>query len=149
MLIRRFKAGDAGKVSYLISKTVYLVNYVDYPKSIIEKARLDNTSAKIIKKSQEMDVYVAAIGEKILGTATLNGNKVEAVYVNPRYHGLGVGKKLMEKMENIARKKGFSKIILFASITAAGFYQKLRYKKVKRVLDGPYGDNTIFEKELT
>ena len=132
----------------MISRTVYLVNYVDYPKSVLEKARLDNTSAKIVRKSKEMDVYVAAIGEKIIGTATLNANKVEAVYVNPRYHGQGVGKKLMEKMESIARKKGFSEIILYSSITATGFYQRIGYTKIKRVLDGPYGDNTLYKKNL-
>ena len=148
MLIRRFKLGDETKISYLIKCTVYLVNSVDYPASIIEKARLDNTPSKIIKKSRENIVYVAVKDKKIMGTATLAGNKVEAVYVHPRYHSLGVGKKLMEKLEEQARSKGYTKLILYASITAVGFYEKLKYKKIKKVSDGPYGENVYFTKKI-
>ena len=121
---------------------------MDYPASIIEKARLDNTPSKIIKKSRENIVYVAVKDKKIMGTATLAGNKVEAVYVHPRYHSLGVGKKLMEKLEEQARTKGYTKLILYASITAVGFYEKLKYKKIKKVSDGPYGENVYFTKKI-
>lgn len=41
--------------------------------------------------------------------------------------GKGIGKVLLQFAENIARDRGFKKIIMHARITATGFYEKLGY----------------------
>src|SRR6185503_1435083 len=43
--------------------------------------------------------------------------------------GKGIGKVLTQFAENIARDRGYKKIIMHARKTAIGFYEKLGYKK--------------------
>ena len=42
--------------------------------------------------------------------------------------GKGIGRALMQFAENIARDRGFKKIIMHARKSAAGFYEKLGYQ---------------------
>ncbi|HEY6978269.1 MAG TPA: GNAT family N-acetyltransferase [Chitinophagaceae bacterium] len=44
--------------------------------------------------------------------------------------GKGIGRVLMQFAENIARDRGFKKLIMHARKTAMGFYEKLGYNKV-------------------
>jgi predicted GNAT family N-acyltransferase len=44
--------------------------------------------------------------------------------------GKGIGHVLMQFAENIARDRGYKKLIMHARKTAMGFYEKLGYKKV-------------------
>jgi predicted GNAT family N-acyltransferase len=43
--------------------------------------------------------------------------------------GKGIGRVLMQFAENIARDRGYRKLIMHARKTAMGFYEKLGYKK--------------------
>ena len=43
--------------------------------------------------------------------------------------GKGIGRVLMQFAENIARDRGFRKLIMHARKTAMGFYEKLGYQK--------------------
>ena len=42
--------------------------------------------------------------------------------------GKGIGKNILQFAENIARDRGYKKIIMHARKTATGFYEKLGYK---------------------
>jgi predicted GNAT family N-acyltransferase len=44
--------------------------------------------------------------------------------------GKGIGRVLMQFAENIARDRGYKKLMMHARKTAMGFYEKLGYKKV-------------------
>jgi predicted GNAT family N-acyltransferase len=44
--------------------------------------------------------------------------------------GKGMGRVLMQFSENIARDRGYKKLIMHARKTAMGFYEKLGYKKI-------------------
>lgn len=48
--------------------------------------------------------------------------------VKPGLQGKGIGRVLMQFAENIARDRGYKKLIMHARKTAAGFYEKLGYK---------------------
>jgi predicted GNAT family N-acyltransferase len=43
--------------------------------------------------------------------------------------GKGIGRVLMQFAENIARDRGYKKLIMHARKTAMGFYEKIGYKK--------------------
>jgi len=44
--------------------------------------------------------------------------------------GKGIGRVLMQFAENIARDRGYKKLIMHARKTAMGFYEKLGYRKI-------------------
>ncbi|RAP76146.1 GNAT family N-acetyltransferase [Paenibacillus montanisoli] len=54
--------------------------------------------------------------------------KLQRIAVLQPYRGLGVGKKLIEAMEQDARELGYAAAVLGAQCTAEGFYKKLGYE---------------------
>lgn len=52
--------------------------------------------------------------------------------VDENYRGYGVGAAILQWLENIAKKKGASHIILHARENAVGFYEKQGYKQLAK-----------------
>ena len=53
------------------------------------------------------------------------------VFVAPEAGGLGVGGQLMAAVERSAREAGRTRLQLWASLNAVGFYETLGYRKIK------------------
>ncbi len=62
--------------------------------------------------------------------------------------GKGIGKVLMQFAENIARDRGYTKIIMHARKTAIGFYEKLGYKKTSDEFEEVTIQHYVMEKDL-
>ena len=62
--------------------------------------------------------------------------------------GKGVGKALLQFAENIARDRGFKKIMMHARKTAVGFYEKLDYKITSDEFEEVTVPHYIMEKVL-
>lgn len=148
MKIRKFSEDDARKLSYLIRKTLIEVNSRDYPKSVIDNLIRNNSPKKIIERAKQRDIYVVVDGEKILATANLGDNVIYTVFVNPKYHGKGIGRTLITYLEEKARKKGHKTIHVPSSITAYDFYKKLGYKKVRAKTSPEHGKVIIMKKKI-
>lgn len=56
----------------------------------VEKVYLPNT-----------DTWVAEINGTVQGFISLMGNEVGAIFLQPQYHGMGVGKALMDKAQSL------------------------------------------------
>jgi N-acetylglutamate synthase-like GNAT family acetyltransferase len=148
MLIRKFKNEDARKVSNLIRKCLVEVNSKDYPKNIMDGMVKHFTPSQIIKNSEERNVFVAVEDDKVLGTASIKDDVILTVFVNPNIHGKGIGSKLMNKVEELAKKKGYKTVKLPSSLTSYEFYKKRGYKKVKMLHSDKYGDTIEMKKRL-
>lgn len=80
------------------------------------------------------DILIACFDDdKMEGCCLLtdNGDKsarLRQMAVLSGLQGKGLGRVLMRFAENIARDRGFKKIIMHARKTAVGFYEKLGYK---------------------
>ncbi|WP_253192648.1 GNAT family N-acetyltransferase [Janthinobacterium sp. LM6] len=68
---------------------------------------------------------VAMQGEAIAGYAMLDADKqeVEAVFVDPARAGLGIGKRLLAALEQLAGGRGIVRLHLSASLNAEPFYR--------------------------
>ena len=69
--------------------------------------------------------FVAIEDGRVLGTVALEGNRLKAMAVDA--DGRGIGRRLVERLEEEARARGLSTIELHARETARGFYAKLGY----------------------
>lgn len=80
---------------------------------------------------KERVLVVAEDGDQIVGFAQYfpPNNSIEAVHVLPSHIKRGVGKMLMEELEEIAKEQGAKKIMLDSSLNAVGFYDKCGYTK--------------------
>ena len=127
------------EVSELIRKTLIEVNSKFYPKSVIEYLCNEFSPKFLIQLSKEREFFLAVEKSKIIGTITIINDYLGTLFVNPDYHGKGIGTKLMEKIENLAKERKIQKLKLKSSINAVDFYEKLGYKKGEQSQSEEYG----------
>ena len=148
MRIRKFRPEDAKRVSYLISKTLWEANSKDYSQRVIKNVENKYKPSKIIEYSKNRKIFVAEENGKILGTISLENDTILSAFVNPRYQCRGIGKKLIEHIEKIAKRKGIKKLKVPSITTAVGFYRKMGYKKVKSYPGYVYGKIIMMSKSI-
>lgn len=78
---------------------------------------------------------VAWQGDERLGLVTyhIEGNECEVVTLNALQHGKGIGRQLLQSVEEVARLKGCRRLWLITTndnTTALAFYQKVGYRMV-------------------
>lgn len=126
--IRRFQKKDAEEVSSLIWQTIFTVNIKDYSHDHLETIAAMYTPEKLAKNSQEKKIFIAELAERIVGTATIHNDYISCVFVLHNYIGKGIGKLLMETVENDARQRKERSVHLDSSTTAQSFYELLGYQ---------------------
>lgn len=98
--------------------------------------QLDDPEEYILSKGGR--IYLARIGEQIVGTITLK-KETDSVFelskmaVSPAYQGLGVGRKLAEHLIMEARKLGCKMLYLESNqklVPALSLYKKLGFREV-------------------
>lgn len=86
-----------------------------------------------LEKEKDEILIAAFEEEKMLGCCMLiivdpGTVRLRQMAVLNNLQGKGIGRALMQFAENIARDRGFRKIIMHARKSAAGFYEKLGYQ---------------------
>ncbi len=118
---------DAEPISALILAALQVSNAQDYPPEVIAKVRQNFTAAHILALLSQRQVYVAMLKGRVVGTASLDGQVVRSVFVEPGLQGSGIGRKLMSILEAVAAHEGVKTLKVPSSITAEGFYRALGY----------------------
>lgn len=134
MIIRRFRKEDSVELSNVIAETLRTTNIKDYSAEDIEKLVRFFTPEKLIERSGWMNLYVVCEDEKIIGCGGIGaywGKEDESslfmIFVKPEYQGKGVGRKIIETLEQDEYFLRAKRIEIPASITAVGFYRKMGY----------------------
>ena len=55
--------------------------------------------------------------------------RVMQVAIDPVHQGEGIGRKLLEHTETIAKEIGYEKLVMHAMLSVVGFYEKLGFKQ--------------------
>jgi GNAT superfamily N-acetyltransferase len=151
MKTRKFREEDAKEVCDLIKRNDREVTSKDYPKKVIEMWIKEMDSAHILKKSKGRICYVALVGSEVVGYISFKKNEIMKLFVNPDLHGQGIGKKLIEKIENYSTRSGLRKLTVRSNIGSERFYEKCGFKRIKSVyeISGPNKIKEIYmEKKL-
>lgn len=110
-------------------------------------------------------VLVALTNDEIVGWASLNRYSIRkaydgvadlSIYIDRSHRGKGVGKVLLQKLEEVARLHQFYKIVLFTfpfNGLGQGLYKKGGYREVgvfknQGIIDGSFVDVMAMEKIL-
>ena len=133
--IRRATAGDAEAVYEIVLRALRETNARDYPASVIDRLVLTLPEG-VASKLEEWRAYVAVVDGRIVGTGSLNGKTVRALFVHPDYQGCGIGTKLMDAVENAANVQSVNTLSVQSSITAQPFYAKRSFKVVREFFRG-------------
>ncbi|MCA9487768.1 MAG: GNAT family N-acetyltransferase [Nanoarchaeota archaeon] len=131
MKIRKFRKTDAKEVCNIIRRCDKEIASKDYPKEVINFWDQNLTEEYINQKSNKRKCFVLEENGKVVGYISFDGREIRKLHVNPDFHGRGIGKKLVDKVEKLCIKKRIGKIIVKSSIFAEKFYEKIGFKKVK------------------
>ena len=110
--------------------------------------KLTLTPEELAKEKDE--ILIGAFDEeKMLGCCMLitvdsSTVRLRQMAVLNNLQGKGIGRALMQFAENIARDRGFKKIIMHARKSAAGFYEKLGYQ----ICSGEFEEVTLPHYEM-
>ena len=145
--VRRFKEEDADEVSKLIVRNFLEVNSKDYGIAAMEKLAKVYDSGKVLNIANYAHMYVFEWNGKIVGTGSISsfwGSKTESIlltiFVLPEFHGKGIGRKIINTLEQDEFFVRATHIEIPASITATEFYRKFGYdyKNGVKELDEEY-----------
>ena len=126
---------------------------VDLRRSILRKPLGIDFDPQELEREKD-DILIGCFeDDKLTGCCLLT--KVDDTTVRLRQmavisglQGKGMGRVLMQFAENLARDRGFKKIIMHARKTAMGFYEKLGYKVVGDEFEEITIPHFIMEKKL-
>ena len=145
--VRRFKEENADEVSKLIVRNFLEVNSKDYGIAAMEKLAKVYDSGKVLNIANYAHMYVFEWNGKIVGTGSISsfwGSKTESIlltiFVLPEFHGKGIGRKIINTLEQDEFFVRATRIEIPASITATEFYRKFGYdyKNGVKELDEEY-----------
>ena len=143
MIIRPFSENDAQEISRLISTCLTEVISKEYDERAIGCVREEYTPEGIVEKANKSVMIVAEAGDRVVGTARLEGDTIFTVYVDPAMHRNRIGSKLMDEVEAFARRQGHIAVRVEAFTSSKGFYARRGYEKVRVI--GIEGFGTIVE----
>lgn len=143
MIIRSFCEADAEKVSALIIHTLQASNSKDYSAETISALEKKMQPSGVLERASWTHFYVAEEGGDIIGCGAIGpywGSETESslfnIFVLPEYQGKGVGRRIIETLEQDGFFLRAERVEVPASITGVGFYRKLGYE-YKNGIDRP------------
>ena len=135
--IVEYKDEYAEELSKIILDNMYKINIKDHGKDVIDKISKDFTEDEIKKNfPKRIKCLVALKDNEVVGTASIDryrGDKtgkkyiVLTVFVKMENHHQGIGRKLIENIEDIAINIGCKELIVPASVYACEFYRKFGF----------------------
>ncbi len=94
--VRPATSRDAAAISRVVLAALHESNSQDYPSDVIAKVEQSFSPEVITTQLAKRRVFVALLGEKIIGTAGLDGDVVRSVFVDPAHQKGGIGRHLMD-----------------------------------------------------
>lgn len=132
--VRRYKEEDAEEVSRLIVRNFLEINSKDYGIAAMEELAKVYDSEKVLNVAGYAHMYVFEWNGKIVGTGSISsfwGSETESIlltiFVLPEFHGKGIGRKIINTLEQDELYTRSTRIEIPASITATEFYRKFGY----------------------
>lgn len=134
MIIRRLNEQDAQAVSELIITTIRISNVGDYPADLMEELIRTQTPEHVLQRASWTHFYVAEEAGAIIGCGAIGpywGKEDESslfsIFVHPDWQGKGIGRAIVETLEQDPYALRAGRIEIPASITGLPFYQKMGY----------------------
>jgi putative acetyltransferase len=153
LALRPFLLADAPLLREIFRDSIEELTSDDYTEAQQEVwASVADNVADFGKKLSARLTLVATMEGSPVGFASLEGkDKIDMLYVHPAATGQGVGAMLVDALEKLASSRGEVKIVVDASDSARGFFEKRGYVAQQRntVLVGDeWLANTTLHKQL-
>jgi GNAT superfamily N-acetyltransferase len=127
IVVRPFEASDLDAVKKIILSTIETCYAGVYPARAIDYFKKYHSDEQIRGRADSGLTVVGLSQGKLVATGTVVKNHICAVFVVQDAQRLGLGRKIMEFLENKAGSAGFDEITLDVSLPSRRFYERLGY----------------------
>jgi len=154
--IRRFTKGDEYQISEIIKKDIYKESIKDYSKESLDTLAKRMNPKFILKRANFFHAYVVIDNDKIIGIGmigpywdSITESSFFTIFIDPNYIGKGIGRKIIETLEQDEYYKRAERIEIPSSITGLAFYRHFGYgfKKTKDVFGNIVDDEGEYRLE--
>lgn len=134
LALRPYLAADTSVLREIFRDSIADLTDDDYTEAQQEAwASVADDEAAFGKKLAGQLTLVATLEGSPVGFASLAGkDKIDMLYVHPAAAGQGVGAMLVDALEKLAGARGTGKLIVDASDSARGFFEKRGYVAQQR-----------------
>ena len=153
LALRPYLPADALLLAEIFRASIEELTAEDYSEAqrVVWSAAADDEAAFGARLAQELTL-VATLGGSVVGFVSLKGaDQLDLLYVHPAVAGQGIGAMLCDAVERLAAARGTPRLIVDASDTARGFFERRGYVAQRRNTIS-FGDewlaNTTMEKPL-
>ena len=126
--IREFSLSDLEAVRKVIIDTIEACYPVAYCREAVDFFKEHHRVENLLKSVKKDYIIVLEMDGRIVGTGTLERDEITRVFVLPEYQGLGLGKMIMQTLEEKARSQGIKAVNIDASLVSLDFYHHLGYE---------------------
>ncbi|AIS14889.1 GCN5 family acetyltransferase [Pseudomonas chlororaphis subsp. aurantiaca] len=125
MLIRKAHGDDAPRVFVIRNQAINHQCSGHYPAADLQVWTADSLGDYFIEVLEKTG-HVAVIDDQVTasGMLDLESGQVDAVFVDPAYMGRGIGRQLMNYLEQLALQAGLPRLTLDSTLNAADFYRR-------------------------
>ena len=132
--VRRYQEADAEAIVNLIKRNFLEVNVKDYGEEAMKELAEHHDVNWFKEVASYAHVYVFRVDDDIVGVGSISsywGSLTESIlltiFVLPELHGNGIGRLIIQTLEQDELFLRADRIEIPASITAVEFYKKLGY----------------------
>ncbi|RED18306.1 GNAT family N-acetyltransferase [Pontivivens insulae] len=144
---RKATVADVVPLSELIQRTIRVSNAGDYDQKSIDMLCSIFEPGPLTGRIENEAILLCFAGANLVGTVGLKGDYLRSLFVDPAFQGQGLGKLLTARIEEEARQRAISDLMLHASLTARDFYAALGYEFLE-VQSYPEGPFVLMRKQL-
>ena len=156
MIIDRFQASQAEEVAELIKRNLLEITSQYYSPEYVASLIDHHSPTQLLAKADTQYIFVAMEDGKAIGTGSLaNFGTLEkpnyygtAIFVALEFHRKGIGRQIMQKVEEKALELGADKITVRAAVNAQLFYEKLGYTYKDGIAMPDEKGNFVMDKAL-
>ena len=134
LALRPYLVVDTPVLAEIFRESVTDLTADDYSESQQQAwlAALDDLEAFAKRLGSQLTLIATLQGSPVGFASLATGGKIDLMYVHPVAAGQGVGAMLPDALEKLAGARGAAKLIVDASDTARGFFEKRGYVAQQR-----------------
>ena len=134
LALRPYLVVDTPVLAEIFRESVTDLTADDYSESQQQAwlAALDDLEAFAKRLGSHLTLIATLQGSPVGFASLATGGKIDLIYVHPVAAGQGVGAMLTDALEKLAGARGAAKLIVDASDTARGFFEKRGYVAQQR-----------------
>ncbi len=126
-MLREFQSTDLAALKTLVHGTITTCYPGHYPPEAVRFFVRYHEEEAILRDAAAGCTVVLDKGGRLLGTGTLVADEIKRVFVAPPFQQQGLGRRILQHLEELATLQGARTVTLDASPPSKVFYDRLGY----------------------